>query len=311
MTGSGTQQDPYILTTWQELIARREENTYSEWHGGDLDFNDIQPSGFTSTITIYGGIDFKNATFKNFRMIYSGAESCIKFSSLIDGGIFNLNFLNFYITKTRVNNGQEIFYFMWRDNGVPRNNLKFSGRIDMNGGTSNNVQVPVFRFLENGGGYHTGINGLSANIEAVVNGTTDYSTSLSLFSGQNGSAGAYGTIPYVKNSDVTINMDCTYNSNTVPVIINATMQNCRVEGRVTYNGNTGGQIMYSSYSNGGGNVFLLEGNGYYIYQGNVSVYDSSKMSLESGSSECVKGCTSSQINSPSYLHSIGFPIGVN
>jgi hypothetical protein len=91
------------------------------------------------------------------------------------------------------------------------------------------------------------------------------------------------------------------------------MQNCRIEGKVTYNGNTGGQIMYSGsgYANGGGNRFLLEGNGYYIYQGGLSVYDSSKMSLESGSSECVKGCTSSQINSPSYLHSIGFPIGVN
>jgi hypothetical protein len=311
MTGSGTRQDPYILTTWQELIASREENTYSEWHGGDLDFNDIQPSGFTSRITIYGGIDFKNATFKNFRMIYSGSESCVVFRSLIDGGIFNLNFLNFYITKTQVNLGQEIFYFLWRGNGVPRNNLKFSGRIDMNGRASSNIEVPIFRFVNNESGYYAGINGLSANIEGVVNGTTDYSISLPLFSGPNASAIAYGTTPYVKNSDVTINMDCTYNSNTVPVIINATMQNCRVEGKVTHNGNTGGQIMYSNYSNGGGNVFLLEGNGYYIFQGNVSVYDSSKMSLESGSSECVKGCTSSQINSPSYLHSIGFPIGVN
>lgn len=312
MTGSGTQQDPYILTTWADLITERGESTYSEWHGGDLDFNDIQPSGFTSGITIYGGIDFKNATFKNFRMIYSGTESCIEFRSAINGGIFNLNFLNFYITKTQVNNGSEIFYFLWRGNGVPRNNLKFSGRIDMNGGTSNNVTVPIFGFLNGGSGYYAGINGLSANIEAiVVNGTTNYTTALSIFEGTNGSGTTYGATPFVKNSDVTINMDCTYNSDIVPVIVKSTMQNCRIEGKVTYNGNTGGQIMYRSYSNGGGNRFLLEGNGYYVYQGGVSVYDSSKMSLESGSSECVKGCTSSQINSPSYLHSIGFPIGVN
>lgn len=310
MTGSGTQQDPYILTTWQELIASREENTYSEWHGGDLDFNDIQPSGFTSTITIYGGIDFKNATFKNFRQIGNFNDFVI-FRSV--GGIYNLNFLNFYITKTEGYSDATIFRFRWNQRSLPYNNLKFSGRIDVN--MDRDCIVPIFGQDWGYGGSYAGINGLAANIECVVTNPVSSSTNratLPIFSGTNYSS-TYGNEVNVKNCDVTINIDYTDSKTTAPLLVASTMQNCRIEGKVTHNGNTGGQIMYSgsSYSNGGGNRFLLEGNGYYIYQGGVSVYDSSKMSLASGSSECVKGCTSSQINSPSYLHSIGFPIGVN
>lgn len=308
MTGSGTQQDPYILTTWQELIASRDENTYSEWHGGDLDFNDIQPSGFKSTIQIYGGIDFKNATFKNFRQIGNFNDFVI-FRSV--GGIYNLNFLNFYITKTEGHADATIFRFLWNQRSLPYNNLKFSGRIDVN--MNNDCIVPIFGQDWSYNGSYAGINGLSANIECVVTNPVSSSTNratLPIFSGTNYSS-TYGNEVNVKNCDVTINIDYTDSKTTAPLLVLSTMQNCRIEGRVTHNGNTGGQIMYSRNSYGGGNRFLLEGNGYYIYQGGLSVYDSSKMSLESGSSECVKGCTSSQINSPSYLHSIGFPIGVN
>lgn len=307
MTGSGTSADPYILTTWQELIASREENTYSEWHGGDLDFNDIQPSGFTNTIQIYGSVDFKNATFKNFRQIGNFNDFVI-FRSV--GGIYNLNFLNFYTTKTEGYSDAAIFRFFWKQRSLPYNNLKFSGRIDVN--MDRDCTVPIFG-QEWGTGYYAGINGLSANIECVVTNPVSSSTNratLPIFSGTNYSS-TYGTEVNVKNCDVTINIDYTDSKTSVPLLARSTMQNCRIEGKVTYNGNTGGQIMYSRNSYGGANRFLLEGNGYYIYQSGVSVYDSSKMSLASGSSECVKGCTSSQINSPSYLHSVGFPIGVN
>lgn len=94
MTGSGTAQDPYILTTWQELIASRGENTYSVWQGGDLDFNTIAPNGFTSDVKIYGAVNFNNATFKNLYIKNGG----LYFYNGV-GSIQKLNLINCYIVS--------------------------------------------------------------------------------------------------------------------------------------------------------------------------------------------------------------------
>lgn len=92
MTGSGTQADPYILTTWQELIASRGQSTYSVWQGGDLDFNTIAPNGFTSNVKIYGAVNFNNATFKNLYIKNGG----LYFYNGV-GSIQKLNLINCYI----------------------------------------------------------------------------------------------------------------------------------------------------------------------------------------------------------------------
>lgn len=115
MTGSGTQQDPYIVTTWEELTNGSTSADYYAWAGGDLDFNDIQPEGFTSQVAITGNVDFRNATFKNFY----GRNASIKFQRSIE----NLNFLNAYFS------GNSAFIF----GGLAQstvNNCKFSGIME-------------------------------------------------------------------------------------------------------------------------------------------------------------------------------------
>lgn len=67
------------ISTWDELLATVANTDYL-WIGGDLDFNEIQPSGFSSTVNIKGNIDFNGATFFNFRSmasqaIYQGSNS--------------------------------------------------------------------------------------------------------------------------------------------------------------------------------------------------------------------------------------------
>ena len=60
------------ISTWEELLAT-EDGTEYLWTGGDLDFNEIQPTGFTSPVTINGSVDFNGAAFKNFRSMASYA----------------------------------------------------------------------------------------------------------------------------------------------------------------------------------------------------------------------------------------------
>ena len=60
------------ISTWDELLATVAGEEYI-WTGGDLDFNEIMPTGFTSTITINGSIDFNGAVFSNFRSMHTYA----------------------------------------------------------------------------------------------------------------------------------------------------------------------------------------------------------------------------------------------
>ncbi len=42
MTGSGTQESPYIVTGWEEFLSvcNVSTSTYVEWNNGEVDFND-------------------------------------------------------------------------------------------------------------------------------------------------------------------------------------------------------------------------------------------------------------------------------
>lgn len=71
ITGGGTSwDDPFLVTSWAEFLEKCniDTSTYVEWNGnnGTVDFNDIQPEGFSSTINIKSNIKLKNLTWKNF-----------------------------------------------------------------------------------------------------------------------------------------------------------------------------------------------------------------------------------------------------
>ena len=68
MTGSGTQESPYIVTGWEEFLSvcNVSTSTYVEWNNGEVDFNDIQPSGFSDPIEIKSNIRLYKVKWKKF-----------------------------------------------------------------------------------------------------------------------------------------------------------------------------------------------------------------------------------------------------
>lgn len=314
ITGSGTKSDPFLIDTWDDLISSRAVDSYVEWIGGDLDFNDIRPQGYTSKITIYGRIDFHNATFRNFRGIYANTITAIEFNSnktysFTDGGIFNLKFVNMYITRNGIFGNDAIIALDWYNAKYPHLNVIFTGRIDYLNTSSGDLTGYVIRHNCNTPyGHYTYINGMTANFEITATSTNTGRISINVISGD----GTNNATPTLINSDIEIRMNIMDGSSAtnVPTIITSTMLGCRIRGIISRNGITGAQIIYSNTVYGYGNVFLLEGDNYHIYQGGISVYNSDTMSLGNDSTTCI-GCTEEQLKDNNYLRKLGFPIGVD
>ena len=68
MTGPGTQESPYIVTGWEEFLSvcNVSTSTYVEWNNAEVNFNDIQPSGFSDPIEIKSNIRLYKVKWRNF-----------------------------------------------------------------------------------------------------------------------------------------------------------------------------------------------------------------------------------------------------
>lgn len=68
MTGSGTQESPYIVTTWEEFLSvcNVSTSTYVEWNNAEVNFNEIQPTGFADPIEIKSNIRLYKVKWRNF-----------------------------------------------------------------------------------------------------------------------------------------------------------------------------------------------------------------------------------------------------
>lgn len=88
------------ISTWEELLATQ-ANTEYIWTGGNLNFDEIQPEGFTSAVNIKGNIDFNGAVFLNFR---SQASTAIQRSGGSSASYFkNITFQNAEHTPASTN----------------------------------------------------------------------------------------------------------------------------------------------------------------------------------------------------------------
>lgn len=93
MTGSGTENDPYICDTWEELISvSTAKSVHIRMSGNQIfDFNEIQPLGFDSQVNLSGQINFNGCILKNF---YSKSLRAVY---ILNGTSWqNLSFENFY-----------------------------------------------------------------------------------------------------------------------------------------------------------------------------------------------------------------------
>lgn len=290
MTGSGTAQDPYILTTWQELLNA---SGVCEWYGGDLDFNDIQPIGFTECVVIYAtSINFRGATFKNF---YSRATGTAPYS----GGIrFSCNISNLrFINSAFVNVRSPQIGVISEHSSVSATSCVFDGEI-----ISTNRDIVIVGSSSNSSYYYsTSYNKCSFNFKTKSAHRVWFASAIAAFY----DCDIYTDIEQDGNefSDIYSNGTSEYNSR---------FSNCRLRGRFI---NTGGDYVKVGDTNSRHvfNYFAFdEGTYLLLSSSSKSVYNSEKITAYEGTTNVV-GCTSAQLSSISYLRSdaVGWEINEN
>ena len=289
MTGSGTAQDPYILTTWQELLNA---SGVCEWYGGDLDFNDIQPTGFTECVVISAtSINFRGATFKNF---YSRATGTAPYSGGIRfaKNISNLRFINSMFLNVR---SPLIMVGGERNNGSATSCV-FDGEVV----TNRDVSI-IGSAYSSSYYYLSSYSKCSFNFKSKSTNQVRFATGIASFY----DCDIYTDIEQDGNefSDIYSGGTSEYNSR---------FSNCRLRGRFI---NTGGDYVKVGDTNSRHvfNYFAFdEGTYLLLSSSSKSVYNSEKITAYEGTTNVV-GCTSAQLSSISYLRSdaVGWEINEN
>ena len=72
ITGTGTQADPYIITTYAELVEKAAESGVYIKVGNDINITKEYPEGNMPTLTINSPIDGDNTKISNWYKITSG-----------------------------------------------------------------------------------------------------------------------------------------------------------------------------------------------------------------------------------------------
>lgn len=147
MSGDGTQESPYLVETWEELLSVATSSSVYIKAANEqiIDFNNIVPDGYSSTVSLRGKeIDLEGWTLLNFRstaqyalQVYSGCT------------YYNLVFENFYHHSSV--NSTQISSFL-------RDDSKSSGTIIFNDCYFRGREVcddspSYFAYCLNNGGY--------------------------------------------------------------------------------------------------------------------------------------------------------------
>ncbi|MDE5558353.1 MAG: hypothetical protein K2J32_11825 [Ruminococcus sp.] len=271
MTGSGTENDPFIVDNWTDFrtIDTNSTEIYVRWADAEnkiIDFNNILPEGFSETVNIPAHVDFNGWTLKNF---HSTANYYSFYcSSASDAMIENLILENFYI------NSSNLFY-----GSTLLKNCIISGMVQYDGNA----------YVFNG----CGLKNCSLNIKTNA-------ASFTLMSG----SGFSSPKSQITNSDVILDISCSSSNASV---FNSLIKNSRISGKIR----SDNQKITIGASSSMSNIFNLETNAPLYYQGyGISVYNSDFAQKSSDSNKSFIGVTSEQLKNAEYLYSIGFPIGI-
>lgn len=118
VTGTGTQTDPFVVTTYAEL-AEKTTGGYVKV-GNDINITDEYPDGDMPALTVNYTIDGNGKTISNWYRTTGGRLINIYDSAHID----NLTLKNIYVTYD-----DDIFGFPANNNVWRFNNCKFSGYV--------------------------------------------------------------------------------------------------------------------------------------------------------------------------------------
>ena len=275
MTGSGTQESPYIVTTWAEFLSvcNISTSTYVEWNNGEVDFNEINPSGFADPIEIKSNIRLYKVKWKNF---VSRAKIAFKIAA----------------SATKID--LEEFEFTDAELFQPASSNAYDGAVFSSGRTSYYGRYTIknceFRYRQDSSGKGGFIKyALSAKITSTVQNTKAICTGEYNFGDSK-----------VSYSECNINIDIQADSLTG--CLNGFL--CWYSGKI--------QTSAASWSNSTNNllgniVFDVECNASIslsTYQFR-SVYNSSKCTI-TGTNWI--GATTAQLSDTTYLYNQGLPV---
>lgn len=147
-TGSGTQMDPYIVDNWYDFLSvcNLTTSTWIRWADADekiIDFNEINPNGFTETIYLKGFIDFNNWELRNF---YSTAVIAIQLGNSYSDtpqSVSNLQITNAKHDGTGANALEFIRVFTNNDSVLEN----FTVSVEFSAGNYNFITTPGRRVL--------------------------------------------------------------------------------------------------------------------------------------------------------------------
>ena len=278
MTGSGTEQDPYIVQTFEEFDSVRNISTatYIEYSNDEVDFNDIQPYGYTERFILAGHITMTNVIWKNFT---SRAGDAISFGGDIQGIYLECNNCKI-INAYHITSSSEKYFFICRSGDVVFNNCEISYRQDVG-----NVGAYT-GLLRDAGGDQT-FNACAITIKSYGNKNNTWR----LADG--------GTFEFCN-----INLDVQANKFDYP--LQGFM--CWYSGKIDINTATS-----NSKDGGSGNIvwdveitqpITLTSTSLYNF---LSIYNSDKATITASGSNMIVGVTTEQLKNTSYLYSLGFP----
>lgn len=284
MTGSGTENDPYICDTWEELISvSTAKSVHIRMSGNQIfDFNEIQPLGFDSQVNLSGQINFNGCIFRNF---YSKSLRAVY---ILNGTSWqNLSFENFY-QQTASSSSSENAGFLYTDAGssaIKITNCKFYGKV--NYGIYSTKKAVVF---------------YSANYRTLQFEQCSFSLECSCTSG----IFSLFNAGFLKNCNVRFVINSrnavifSSNESTVNYALNSLF-----DGKINVSDMTGSILSGGNLS--GYNVYRVQANAPMQYTGaGVSVFNRDLSPDTQGYGTFV-GCTSEQLKNAEYLYSVGFP----
>lgn len=300
VTGSGTQQDPYIFNSFLELIEMQMEevsNTNYYEYGGSAreeDMNPIFSEGLENTIVLKGYIDFKGLIISNLRsratyvITLSGNLSNVTFKNLIWN--FNAGIVSLIYGTTVCN-----LY-----------NVKIYCNIDATLSDSSSKEFHII--------YFSSTNSESGNVDksvirlkgTITSGTTSgNANNISLVR-------SYGLMQdcNIIFDDFSLESPRLFiKSPTSTTPIGLKMLSCSINGKI--NVATLGDTSNNSSTNHTNmlNIFNVECEGVFTHNSNgLTLFNSTKAPnfVESVSTNFI-GVTDEQMKDPFYLQSIGFP----
>lgn len=203
MTGSGTENAPFLVDNWADFmtIDTNSAEIFVRWADSEnkvIDFNNIQPEGFSETVNFPAHVDFNGWTLKNFHSTANSYSIKHNFSS--DTTIENLILENFYINSSY---SSSLFYgaFLLK-------NCIISGFVQCSASTT------VFQGC--------GLHDCSLNIK--LNATNFTIVSESGFSSPKSQ---------ITNSDVILDISCSGSTNAT--LCNSIIRNSRISGKIQSN----------------------------------------------------------------------------